>query len=89
MWWESKGCTSSIQCDNWTNFDPLFMHHLEIQTCHEKRDVGDFLNEEGWDFPTMLEKVSQYMVEHIRKNMGKAQLMNVGDKAWWTKISTC
>ncbi|KAK6777553.1 hypothetical protein RDI58_024270 [Solanum bulbocastanum] len=52
------------------------------------RDIEELLTEEGWDFVTLQDALSEYVVEHIRVKMGSLKLGELGDKPWWTMSIT-
>lgn len=43
------------------------------------KDIGVFLNNTGWYFPTMQITVPEYVVDNVRKNMSISHYMEKGD----------
>ncbi|PHU07815.1 hypothetical protein BC332_24304 [Capsicum chinense] len=59
----------------------------EVHSCHSLKVGGEFLKEERWNFELRKNHIPNYVVEHVRNNMGLVCYENVMDKAWWTKNS--
>ncbi|KAH0722268.1 hypothetical protein KY289_005312 [Solanum tuberosum] len=86
MWWESRGDTSAIWYDNWSNLDP---NKYIFQMCKlvTMKDTVEFSKEEGCDYTKMRDFVLEYMVDHVQANLHPAYLSNKVDNAWRTEIS--
>ncbi|KAH0679056.1 hypothetical protein KY284_020141 [Solanum tuberosum] len=67
------------------NIDTGIPPQVEQITRMVRRNIGNFLSEEGWDFEALEENVLEYVVDHIRLNMSHVKLIDQGDKPWWTK----
>ncbi|KAG5630930.1 hypothetical protein H5410_002647 [Solanum commersonii] len=72
MWWEPRGDTSSIWCDNWSNLGPLHIHSSNVHTCYPMKDTV------LWP---------EYVVDHVKVNLHLTYLSNQDDKTWWTETS--
>lgn len=88
LWWEPRGGSSTLWYDNWTNLVPLYLRQSDVHTCHPMRDLGELLTEKGWDILSLQGSIPEYVVDHIRFNMGFVKLGELGDNPSWTMSST-
>ncbi|WMV09401.1 hypothetical protein MTR67_002786 [Solanum verrucosum] len=65
----------------------LYKVSSNCDTCHNLREIKEFLTEDGWDLGEMKRLLPAHVMEHTRNYMGGIQLNNQQDKAWWTKNS--